>query len=82
MIRKPLPTWSDFTDAELDRLIGFLVDDVEFATCARDRYAADRQRVALDRLHMAANELNRRRGVEQERCATIRFWSSHNLAFL
>jgi hypothetical protein len=61
MTATKLPTWSDFTSAELDRLVSFLVDDVEFATCARDRYAADRQRVALDRLHMAANELNRRR---------------------
>lgn len=54
--------WSDFTPTELDRLVAFLADDVEFATHARDRYAADRQRVALDGLHAAALELNRRRG--------------------
>jgi hypothetical protein len=54
--------WSDFAPTELDRLVAFLADDVEFATHARDRYAADRQRVALDCLHVAALELNRRRG--------------------
>lgn len=61
MTRKPLPTWSDFTDAELAKLAGFLVDEVEFATCATDRYAANRQRVALDQLHTVALEINRRR---------------------
>jgi hypothetical protein len=71
-------TWSDFTDAELVRLISFLADDVEFATCATDAHAAERQHAAIDRLHLAALEQHKRReaaAVELDaRLAMIKSW--------
>jgi hypothetical protein len=73
-------TWSDFTDAELVKLISFLADDVEFATVATDGHAAERQHAAIGRLQLAAIEQNVRRDAAAEaktldaRLAMIKSW--------
>lgn len=53
--------YADFTDTDLNTLVTYFADDVEIATAATDRHAADRQRVALDRLHGVALEQHARR---------------------